>query len=155
MQKYQESNFSFIFCFLTRSKYVTHLVSPQSTVLDDSIGCALWFAARGQGILTCSQCIEDIKEPSMSCGCRPSYTCPAKVCAAYFRMVKQISLGCQTVLICVMTHSFYTAKNAADLLQVVNFTDLLQLVNVSQQIYGVFGCEASFFHLTTLNAVFH
>ena len=110
MQKYQESNFSFIFCFLTRSKYVTHLVSPQSTVLDDSIGCALWFAARGQGILTCSQCIEDIKEPSMSCGCRPSYTCPAKVCAAYFRMVKQISLGCQTVLICVMTHSFYTAK---------------------------------------------
>ena len=29
--------------------------------------------------------------------------------------------------------SFYTAKNATDLLQVVNFTGLLQLVNKLQQ----------------------
>ncbi|XP_070195936.1 asparagine synthetase domain-containing protein 1-like isoform X2 [Littorina saxatilis] len=34
-----------------RSQYVRHLVYPSTTVLDDSIGCAVWFAARGQGVL--------------------------------------------------------------------------------------------------------
>uniref|UniRef100_UPI003590053F asparagine synthetase domain-containing protein 1-like isoform X2 n=1 Tax=Myxine glutinosa TaxID=7769 RepID=UPI003590053F len=32
-----------------RRRRITHLVYPADTVLDDSIGCALWFAARGQG----------------------------------------------------------------------------------------------------------
>jgi len=27
------------------------LILPLTTVLDDSIGCALWFAARGKGLL--------------------------------------------------------------------------------------------------------
>ncbi|CAB4013167.1 Hypothetical predicted protein, partial [Paramuricea clavata] len=62
-----------------RSNYISHLVSPQSTVLDDSIGSALWFAARGRGNLTCKQCIENIKEHPISCNNHPSYTCPAKV----------------------------------------------------------------------------
>ncbi|XP_028401199.1 asparagine synthetase domain-containing protein 1-like [Dendronephthya gigantea] len=56
-----------------RSNYITHLVSPLSTVLDDSIGCALWFAARGKGTLCCGE------EISSSCDHEPSYTCPAKV----------------------------------------------------------------------------
>ncbi|XP_050402264.1 asparagine synthetase domain-containing protein 1 [Patella vulgata] len=34
-----------------RSRRVRHLVYPSCTVLDDSIGCAIWFAARGQGIM--------------------------------------------------------------------------------------------------------
>lgn len=34
-----------------RSEHIRHLVYPLETVLDDSIGCAVWFAARGQGIL--------------------------------------------------------------------------------------------------------
>lgn len=34
-----------------RSEHIRHLVYPLETVLDDSIGCAVWFAARGEGIL--------------------------------------------------------------------------------------------------------
>ncbi|XP_029188913.2 asparagine synthetase domain-containing protein 1-like isoform X3 [Acropora millepora] len=37
-----------------RSSRISHLVSPLKTVLDDSIGCALWFAARGRGHLRAS-----------------------------------------------------------------------------------------------------
>lgn len=37
-----------------RSRHISHLVSPLNTVLDDSIGCALWFAARGRGRLLSS-----------------------------------------------------------------------------------------------------
>ncbi|XP_034254834.1 asparagine synthetase domain-containing protein 1 [Thrips palmi] len=32
-----------------RSSSIGHLIHPLKTVLDDSLGCALWFAARGQG----------------------------------------------------------------------------------------------------------
>lgn len=32
-----------------RETRVQKLLAPQCTVLDDSIGCALWFAARGAG----------------------------------------------------------------------------------------------------------
>lgn len=35
-----------------RKSKIAALIHPASTVLDDSIGCAQWFAARGQGILT-------------------------------------------------------------------------------------------------------
>ncbi|XP_077435648.1 asparagine synthetase domain-containing protein 1 [Vanacampus margaritifer] len=34
-----------------RRKRIGHLLHPLDTVLDDSIGCAVWFAARGQGFL--------------------------------------------------------------------------------------------------------
>ena len=30
---------------------MSHMIYPLCTVLDDSIGCALWFAARGEGLL--------------------------------------------------------------------------------------------------------
>ena len=36
---------------LCRSECVSHLIYPLGTVLDDSIGCALWFGARAQGTL--------------------------------------------------------------------------------------------------------
>lgn len=35
-----------------RKERVSHLVHPLDTVLDDSIGCAVWFAARGIGTVT-------------------------------------------------------------------------------------------------------
>lgn len=34
-----------------RKSRIASLVYPASTVLDDSIGCAQWFAARGEGYL--------------------------------------------------------------------------------------------------------
>ncbi|CAL8266251.1 unnamed protein product [Lota lota] len=34
-----------------RRERVRHLVQPLDTVLDDSIGCAVWFAARGEGFV--------------------------------------------------------------------------------------------------------
>lgn len=34
-----------------RESVVKHLLYPHQTVLDDSIGCALWFASRGKGQL--------------------------------------------------------------------------------------------------------
>ncbi|KAI4806039.1 hypothetical protein KUCAC02_010630 [Chaenocephalus aceratus] len=36
----------------TRRERISHLVHPLDTVLDDSIGCAVWFAARGAGLIT-------------------------------------------------------------------------------------------------------
>lgn len=33
-----------------RERHIKHLIYPHQTVLDDSIGCALWFASRGQGV---------------------------------------------------------------------------------------------------------
>lgn len=35
-----------------RRERICHLVHPLETVLDDSIGCAVWFAARGAGFVT-------------------------------------------------------------------------------------------------------
>ncbi|KAK3568722.1 hypothetical protein QTP86_013870 [Hemibagrus guttatus] len=35
-----------------RTKNICHLVYPLDTVLDDSIGCAVWFAARGSGLVS-------------------------------------------------------------------------------------------------------
>uniref|UniRef100_A0A8C1HAL0 Asparagine synthetase domain-containing protein 1 n=1 Tax=Cyprinus carpio carpio TaxID=630221 RepID=A0A8C1HAL0_CYPCA len=34
-----------------RQKRICHLVHPLDTVLDDSLGCAVWFAARGTGVI--------------------------------------------------------------------------------------------------------
>ncbi|CAJ1078694.1 asparagine synthetase domain-containing protein 1 [Xyrichtys novacula] len=44
-----------------RQERVCHLVHPLDTVLDDSIGCAVWFAARGKGVIT-----EDHEQRSFS-----------------------------------------------------------------------------------------
>ena len=37
--------------FRCRQEHIQELVYPLQTVLDDSIGCAVWFAARGKGLL--------------------------------------------------------------------------------------------------------
>lgn len=37
--------------FVPREAHISNLVYPLGTVLDDSIGCALWFAARGEGLV--------------------------------------------------------------------------------------------------------
>ncbi|XP_064117520.1 asparagine synthetase domain-containing protein 1-like [Macrobrachium nipponense] len=34
-----------------RASHISHLVAPLMSVLDDSIGCALWFGGRGQGFI--------------------------------------------------------------------------------------------------------
>ncbi|GFR06362.1 asparagine synthetase domain-containing protein 1 [Trichonephila clavata] len=34
-----------------RKDVIRHLLTPSCTVLDDSIGCAIWFAARGKGLI--------------------------------------------------------------------------------------------------------
>lgn len=34
-----------------RTNHIQHLLYPLESVLDDSIGCAVWFASRGCGIL--------------------------------------------------------------------------------------------------------
>lgn len=60
-----------------RSDRIRHLLHPHNTVLDDSIGCALWFAARGTGILGTG--------PSKG----QSYTSKAKVC------IEISARGCQ------------------------------------------------------------
>ncbi|NXE76561.1 ASND1 protein, partial [Cochlearius cochlearius] len=35
-----------------RQQYINHLIYPLDTVLDDSIGCAIWFASRGEGFIS-------------------------------------------------------------------------------------------------------
>ena len=42
-----------VYCIIliSRNSTICHLVHPLVTVLDDSIGCALWFASRGHGVL--------------------------------------------------------------------------------------------------------
>ncbi|KAA0203676.1 hypothetical protein HAZT_HAZT008200 [Hyalella azteca] len=35
-----------------RASHIRPLLRPHNTVLDDSIGCALWFAGRGQGLVS-------------------------------------------------------------------------------------------------------
>ncbi|CAO2616252.1 Asparagine synthetase domain-containing protein 1 [Lemmus lemmus] len=54
-----------------RRARICHLVQPLDTVLDDSIGCAVWFAARGIGCLVTQDATR-------------SYKSPAKVCAGIF-----------------------------------------------------------------------
>ncbi|XP_075228877.1 asparagine synthetase domain-containing protein 1-like isoform X2 [Lycorma delicatula] len=38
-----------------RQNLIAHLIHPLNTVLDDSLGCTLWFASRGQGVLSTGQ----------------------------------------------------------------------------------------------------
>lgn len=41
-----------------RKKYISSAIAPACSVLDDSIGCVQWFAARGEGLL-----FEDEEKP--------------------------------------------------------------------------------------------
>ena len=66
------------FIFL-RSRHVSHLVSPLNTVLDDSIGCALWFAARGAGRLRPSYVRRDLEDSVAVGNEEDAYTTQAKV----------------------------------------------------------------------------
>ena len=74
---FRETPNSTVFFFLS-SNIITHLVSPQSTVLDDSIGCALWFAARGRGNLASIESLENRDQHGLSCSSN-TYTSPVKV----------------------------------------------------------------------------
>ncbi len=47
-----------------RKSRIAALIHPASTVLDDSIGCAQWFATRGQGVLTGSANNEEYVSPA-------------------------------------------------------------------------------------------
>ncbi|KAL9951054.1 hypothetical protein ACROYT_G043647 [Oculina patagonica] len=62
-----------------RSRHISHLVSPLNTVLDDSIGCALWFAARGVGRLCSSSVNSDLNKDKEAYVEEKTYTSRAKV----------------------------------------------------------------------------
>ncbi|GIY76194.1 asparagine synthetase domain-containing protein 1 [Caerostris darwini] len=47
-----------------RRDVISHLLRPSCTVLDDSIGCAIWFAARGSGIVTEGDDYENYNSPA-------------------------------------------------------------------------------------------
>ena len=64
-----------------REEHVKHLVYPLETVLDDSIGCAIWFAARGKGaqfVLDNGKLVRKVED----------YTSNAKVCGAWHLLSK-------------------------------------------------------------------
>lgn len=54
-------------------------MSPLNTVLDDSIGCALWFAARGVGRLRTTSGNSNLKQDSEANVEDETYTSRAKV----------------------------------------------------------------------------
>ena len=61
-QAYPNRSFNFVEVNVTkdqlvkeRNEHIKALLYPLNTVLDDSIGCAVWFAARGRGILRNSE----------------------------------------------------------------------------------------------------
>lgn len=53
---------------MCRNKTIADLIYPLNSILDDSLGCALWFAARGHGTKFDSTATEETK-----------YTSPANV----------------------------------------------------------------------------
>ena len=57
-------------------------MSPQNTVLDDSIGCALWFAARGRGSLRRSVNCGEVSGEMRADAKDREYTTTAKVSRA-------------------------------------------------------------------------
>ena len=54
-------------------------MSPLNTVLDDSIGCALWFAARGVGRVRSCCLSRDLNKDSEGDTEEKNYTSKAKV----------------------------------------------------------------------------
>ncbi|GFT54491.1 asparagine synthetase domain-containing protein 1 [Nephila pilipes] len=47
-----------------RRNVICHLLSPSFTVLDDSIGCAIWFASRGKGFIVSDEGYKNYTSPA-------------------------------------------------------------------------------------------
>ncbi|NXP05198.1 ASND1 protein, partial [Thinocorus orbignyianus] len=47
-----------------RQHCIKHLINPLDTVLDDSIGCAIWFASRGEGLISNQGELKPYKSPA-------------------------------------------------------------------------------------------
>ncbi|NXS95775.1 ASND1 protein, partial [Jacana jacana] len=47
-----------------RQQCIKHLINPLDTVLDDSIGCAMWFASRGEGFISNQGELKSYKSPA-------------------------------------------------------------------------------------------
>ncbi|NXP23152.1 ASND1 protein, partial [Scytalopus superciliaris] len=47
-----------------RAQCINHLIYPLDTVLDDSIGCAIWFASRGEGFISNQGELKPYKSPA-------------------------------------------------------------------------------------------
>lgn len=47
-----------------RHRHIKHLIYPLDTVLDDSIGCAIWFASRGEGFVNHQGELKPYKSPA-------------------------------------------------------------------------------------------
>ncbi|NXG09335.1 ASND1 protein, partial [Sakesphorus luctuosus] len=47
-----------------RKQCINHLIYPLDTVLDDSIGCAIWFASRGEGFISNQGELKPYKSPA-------------------------------------------------------------------------------------------
>ncbi|XP_014810158.1 PREDICTED: asparagine synthetase domain-containing protein 1 isoform X2 [Calidris pugnax] len=47
-----------------RQQCIKHLINPLDTVLDDSIGCAIWFASRGEGFISNQGELKPYKSPA-------------------------------------------------------------------------------------------
>lgn len=47
-----------------RRRFINHLIYPLDTVLDDSIGCAIWFASRGEGYINKQGEMKPYKSPA-------------------------------------------------------------------------------------------
>ncbi|NWX42184.1 ASND1 protein, partial [Steatornis caripensis] len=47
-----------------RRQCINHLIYPLDTVLDDSIGCAIWFASRGEGFISNQGGLKPYKSPA-------------------------------------------------------------------------------------------
>ncbi|NXL85754.1 ASND1 protein, partial [Alectura lathami] len=48
----------------TRRRCISHLIYPLDTVLDDSIGCAIWFASRGEGFISEQGAMKPYRSPA-------------------------------------------------------------------------------------------
>ena len=82
---------------------------PLQTVLDDSIGCALWFAARGRGVLY------SVQEGKGGQDCLSS----AKVCA-----LMDVQLPCIHVHKCIMCSVRSVLRYCVDLKVILVFMEL-------------------------------
>ncbi|NXD85712.1 ASND1 protein, partial [Halcyon senegalensis] len=49
---------------IMRQQCINHLIYPLDTVLDDSIGCAIWFASRGEGFISNQRELKPYKSPA-------------------------------------------------------------------------------------------
>ena len=69
-----------------RKERVSHLIFPLCTVLDDSIGCAFWFAARGQGSLYSGTIDASVLSPT-------HYKSQARVCELCLCQIMEMGEG--------------------------------------------------------------